>query len=478
MPSSDQELIPFCGDSRPSVYADQGQQRNINRYPVIEGDQVYLYPTPGMDLISTVGSYVPGEGCRGIYTFEGVGYCVMGKKFYSFDINGTATFRGNLRASTNPVVMSCNGNQIFVTDGITAYNFDLGNNSWSEVTDYDYDGGSTHSAYISGFTVVTIPGSDQFALSNALDSGSWEGNIASAEASGDYLVAPLVANDTLFLIGTETTEQYRFTGAADFPLEKIDGSIIEYGCAAPYTIAKTRDSFVFLAKNKNAGAELVQFRTGTIKPILNQYYTDRISRWARVDDAIGFSYVQSGHEFYVLTSPSADVTFVYDFTTEMCHERSSYLNMNYRRWRPTGHIFMGNKQIVGVYDNNNLYELKLDYYTEYGSPIKRVRRSQLYNSNNNQLTVYKFQINYETDYTNTDGTGDTPVSTIRYSTDGGHTWSNDLTSPIGSPGNFNDQAIWHCLGSGRKWVVEEEFNMPYKSVILGATARYSIESDQ
>jgi hypothetical protein len=49
-----------------------------------------------------------------------------------------------------------------------------------------------------------------------------------------------------------------------------------------------------------------------------------LNQYAVVSDAIGYTYTEEGHEFYVLILPTADVTWVYDLTTGNWHQRLSF----------------------------------------------------------------------------------------------------------------------------------------------------------
>jgi hypothetical protein len=48
---------------------------------------------------------------------------------------------------------------------------------------------------------------------------------------------------------------------------------------------------------------------------------DAISKYSRIDDAIGFCYQQGAHIFYFLTFPTGNATWCYDLSTQLWHER-------------------------------------------------------------------------------------------------------------------------------------------------------------
>jgi len=58
---------------------------------------------------------------------------------------------------------------------------------------------------------------------------------------------------------------------------------------------------------------------------------------------------------------------------------------------------------------------------------------------------------------------------VRYSHDGGHTWSNELNRSIGQIGGYNINPIWNRLGTGREWVFEFSITTPVRWSIIDAT---------
>ncbi|MCQ4438091.1 hypothetical protein NO135_24100, partial [Clostridioides difficile] len=49
-----------------------------------------------------------------------------------------------------------------------------------------------------------------------------------------------------------------------------------------------------------------------------------VSQYPPTGDAIGYTYQEDTHEFYVLIFPSADTTWCYDGQSGMLHKRLSY----------------------------------------------------------------------------------------------------------------------------------------------------------
>jgi len=65
------------------------------------------------------------------------------------------------------------------------------------------------------------------------------------------------------------------------------------------------------------------------------------------------------------------------------------------------------------------------------------------------------------------GQGSDPVMMMRYSNDGGHTWSNYKTSTIGRTGQYAARAEFRRLGAGRNRIWEISMTDPVKFAVLG-----------
>ena len=103
-----------------------------------------------------------------------------------------------------------------------------------------------------------------------------------------------------------------------------------------------------------------------------------ISKYPRIDDAIGMTYSQLGHVYYLLTFPSANnargATWVFDMSVNEWHERA-YIDNNGIEYRHLANAMTAayGKVYVGDWRNGNLYTFDLDNYTDNGQPIKRLR---------------------------------------------------------------------------------------------------------
>jgi len=174
----------------------------------------------------------------------------------------------------------------------------------------------------------------------------------------------------------------------------------------------------------------------------------------------------------VLTFPTGNATWAYDTLTGLWHERrSEYLSSISNaqgRHRGNCHAFFDRKHLVGDYETGLIYEQALDTYLEGTCAIRRVRRCQTLANLQKRLFFADLQILFQHGVGLATGQGDDPEAMLRWSNDGGQTWSNEAWVNIGKAGETRARAIWRRLGTGRNRVFELAITDPIKVVVLGA----------
>jgi hypothetical protein len=66
-----------------------------------------------------------------------------------------------------------------------------------------------------------------------------------------------------------------------------------------------------------------------------------------------------------------------------------------------------------------------------------------------------------------------PQAMLRWSNDGGSTWSNEHWTSIGKIGKYKNRAIWRRLGMARDRIFEVVVSDPVKAVIVSANLKAS-----
>ena len=288
----------------------------------------FLLRCPGLRLLATVGS----GPIRGLWVTNGIAYVVSGSQFYSLNTAWVATLIGPVSGS-GPVSMSDNGTQIFIACNPAGYIYNTSTKVLGPITDPDFPGAGSV-GYIDGYFVFTEPNTQKFWVTSILDGTSIDPlDFASAEGYPDNVVALIVDHLEIFLFGTTSVEVWYVAGTPDFPMARIQGAFMEVGCEAAYSVAKLDNSVFFLGSDARGRGIIYRINGYTPARISNNALEFAIQNYGDITDAIGYTYQQGGHPFYVLIFPSAGATWVYDVSTQVWHERAGFANGQFTRHR-------------------------------------------------------------------------------------------------------------------------------------------------
>lgn len=517
----------------------------VNLYPEVvpEGGKqpAFLQRVPGFTLRAMIGT----GPIRGMWEHGGYLYVVSGSTFYQVSSTFVSTAKGAV-AGTGPVSMADNGTQIMIVSDPAGYIYNTSTGVFAQITDPDYPGASVVD-YLDGYFVFIQPNSQKLWVTALLDGTSVDPlDFASAEGDPDNIVSMIVDHRQVWLFGNNSTEVWYNAGLSDFPLVRVQGAFNELGCAARYSVAKMNNQVYWLGKD---------FRGQGIVYVANGYQGERVSthavewqiqQYGNLSDAIGFTYQQDGHSFYVLVFPSAGKTWVYDAATGAWHERAGWSDA-WTRYRAQAQVFYNNENLGGDYENGNIYAFDLNKYDYNGEEQRWLRSWRALPTGENTLkrtAQHSLQLDCETgvgleqypayasedltaengdillaEYTQNDlvtESGETitteandnfetiadapnppydftppvyltttsypaapgydPQAMLRWSDDGGHTWSNEHWRSMGKIGEFGYRTIWRRLGMTTKIrdrVYEVSGTDPVKIAIMGAELQAS-----
>lgn len=124
--------------------------------------------------------------------------------------------------------------------------------------------------------------------------------------------------------------------------------------------------------------------------------------------------------------------------------------------------------LVGDWENGNVYAYDLGTYSDNGEPLIALRTCSTIQNNLEELGTMTFQLDMDTGVGLTTGQGSDPKVMLRWSKDGGKTWSNELRRTIGAIGKYANRVFWNRVGGGRRLVLEVKISDPVKRNITGA----------
>jgi Phage stabilisation protein len=367
---------------------------------------------------------------------------------------------------------------------------------------------------VDNYFVYNDPGTQLWGASNLLSPISPSTSYSLKDGAPDKLVALIVDHREVYLMGEASSEVWTDVGAVQFPFQRIPGTSTQQGIAAQFSVARLGQSFAYVSRNNRGQAQVMQ---------MNGYIPQRISTHAvensltnqYIDDAIAWTYQLEGHEVYVCTFPTIGLTWAYDFTTQMWH-KWLYTNSDGTYSRHRGNccaVFQG-MVLVGDYANGCIYELDKKNYTDNGQNVRRLRRAPHLTTDLQRQYFEELQIQFQPGVGTTGlstRTGDIyvnspyyiysaatftigaletyilgiqgtvnntttttyPQAMLRWSNDGGSTWSKEYWVTIGQLGKYRNRAIWRRLGQARDRVFEVSITDPVNAVIISANLKMS-----
>jgi len=133
-------------------------------------------------------------------------------------------------------------------------------------------------------------------------------------------------------------------------------------------------------------------------------------------------------------------------------------------------VFQGNV-LVGDYSNGKIYKLERNIYTDDGQNVKRLRRAPHLTVDLQRQYFEELQLQFQPGVGLSTGQGEDPQAMLRWSSDGGSTWSSEHWTTIGKIGKYTNRAIWRRLGTARDRIFEVSVSDPVKAVIVSANLK-------
>ena len=468
---------PILGSAYVARSVNAADNRMINLFPELipEGgkESGFLNRAPGLKLQQAVGL----GPIRALWAHQTNGsdfYVVSGTEFFKLtSLTGTPVKLGNV-SGTGPVSIADNGTQLFIACNGPSYIYNEVTNVFAQITDPDFPGAVTV-GYLDGYFVFNEPNSQRVWVTSLLDGLSVDPlDFASAEGSPDGLVALIVDHREAWLFGSDSVEVWYDAGNADFPLARIQGAFNEIGCVAAYSVAKLDNGLFWLGTDARGQGIVYRANGYTGTRVSTHAIEYAIAQYGNISDALAYTYQQEGHSFYVLIFPTANATWVYDVSTQMWHERAGFVNGAFTRHRSNCQCNFEGNTVVGDFQNGNIYTFDLDIYADNSQPQKWLRswRALAPGQNNLKRTAHhSLQLDAETGVGLVVGQGSQPEAMLRWSDDGGHTWSNEHWQLMGAIGQYGYRTIWRRLGMTLKLrdrVYEVSGTDPVKIAIMGA----------
>jgi hypothetical protein len=246
-----------------------------------------------------------------------------------------------------------------------------------------------------------------------------------------------------------------------------------------HSITRMGPSLVWLAKNEQGENVVIATNQYSWNRISNHAIETAIASYPLVSDAIGYSYEDQGHSFYVLIFPTADQTWVFDNTASTLlgkncwHQRLSFDPVAgvYHRHRSNCYMNLQDLRLVGDYQTGQIHQMSRAFYSDAGAPLRAQRRCKHIwkKADRTRVSQSSLQIEFTPGIGLQTGQGKVPQAMLRWSNDGGFSWSSEHWRTIGKAGRTKNRAKWNRLGFARDRVYEVNVSDPVPRDIIGAT---------
>ena len=364
----------FVGPSYVNRSVNVDAERTINLYPeVVDGgatgkNRVILRGTPGLQAFA---SLTTGP-VRCLWAMDGRAFAVGPSTFYEVFAGGTVVSRGAVEPDGRPATISSSGTesyQLLVTSGGQGYIYDLKRDTLTRIADRDFPRPVVSGLFLDSYFIGLKGQSRQFCWSTQLDGLGWNGaDVAETQVSADNLLAMASSHRELWLFGSYVTHVWVLSAdtSSQNVFVPVSGVFIEHGCLAPYSIVNMDNTLYWLGQDKDGSGQVWRANGYTPERVSTHAVEYHLKKQGQLDAAVGWSYAEEGHSFYLLYVPQSETTFCFDAATGLWHERSWWNNktMGLEPHRGRCHCSAFGKHLVGDRETGTIYDMSLAYYTD------------------------------------------------------------------------------------------------------------------
>jgi hypothetical protein len=480
----------FVGSAYNAAASIQDNQITINWYLEVDKNEGAKTPKAllGAPGLSDLGQSAYTGEVRGMWVLQDVNQAIVVVRENVLLMEPVATplgtrptftysLIGTLNTSTGIVGIRDNGQGhiCVIVDGNNLYVYNVNTGAFSVSSDPAFLG-SNVVCEIDGFFIFAEPNTQKFYTSPLYWNGitAFDGTFfALKDNAHDNIVTMIEQNRELWLIGEETTEIWYMQGGAYFPLGRLQGTMQQQGCAATFSVARFTQGIISLARSERGNNQVLLYNGYQASTISTPAIEYQLNQYPYVGDAQGHIYNEEGHTFYVMTLPTANATWVYDLIAGEWHQRASFdpttgvLN----RQRANRVMNFQNMIIAGDYVTGQIYWQTRSVYRDGNYPLVSIRRApHMWDHDDRARIRYsRLQVEFKPGSAPATGTYSNPQAILKWSDDGGQTFSNDHFAPIGLTGQTKNRCIWRRLGIARDRVFQLTVSDPVNRDITGAS---------
>lgn len=399
-------------------------------------------------------------------------YVVSGSSLFEIDTLGNVSNLGFVGGAGEAQIIT-NGvpadNQLLILNGLgDGYTYD--SNGLVKITDANFTDASPRvGTILNEIFWVVKEDSNQFIGSAISDGTTWPvDRIATAEESPDFIVNTIAKRSNLYLLGAQTTERWVATSDIQVPVRVQKGGTLLRGCLAKFSLADLAETFAWLADDRTVravvGGQMVKISDLDLEQRLKGNGTLAQPKPGTVTDAIGFFVDDPVHKIYYLTFPTAGFTWGYDFTTGLSHIRETAID---DIWRVKESITWNEDVYGGDRLTGQIWKFTQAKKTEGEEFIRRLVRFPSISFEKN-ASIPLIELDMEVAQAD-----DNAKLVVRYSKDGGYTYTGWGEITLGNLGNYRTRVPLRNFGRlvrHKDFVIELRLTDPARFQLYGAYA--------
>lgn len=362
----------------------------------------------------------------------------------------------------NVFIAENDAGQIAIADGLNIYIYDYIHDSFTVPT---IDFLPVYVAFQDTYFIAADGRTNQWRLSDNNNGNSWPADaqhVGSLQTKPTNTVACVPLDRQLFIFGQTVAEPWYDVGATLFPYQRSNFYNVDFGCISPETIATGFSKLVWLASNEKSGYAIMYSQGGVPQKISNDGLDFLFARLTNPQDSFGYLFRLDGHEYYVLTFRTDNLTYAYDFNTQMFFTLTDE-NLNHHIAKRV--TFFNNKNYFVSFVDGNLYEMSSDFNTYDGKTIPRSRiitPKRLPNSD--RFIVPNISLTLEEGVENA-----VQKALLSLSRDSGESWGNVMATKLNPYGKRESYLQFWQLGMGNDMTYKFTFWGNSRFVIIGGT---------
>ena len=455
--------IPLIGPAYQSRDVPISAQVTKNLYPQLDTEArviVSLHAFPGLSAFSTG----LGSMFRGDHVMNDIYYVVYGNTLYEVPSTGVEVSRGTINGSGS-CGFADNGDLMTITTGGDWYTYTASTTTLAENPDTDLVNPTT-TAYLNSQFLFdnndTTSNVGEF-VSSAVGSAAIDPlDFATAESHPDDLVRLYVFNQLVYMLGSKGFETWFNSGVGRPPFDRTQGGSKPKGIAGRDAV--TDRDVVYFLDHERKPRKLAGFDTLPIGTVpLGQAFAG----YSDVSDCRCFALDFENEDFVIYDFPTGNQTWAYSVNTNSWFQLSDGVDGG--RWRGASHQYVYDKHLVADHSNGTIYELKQDVYTNNSQTIQRQRTTAtihggLYGAPGAEIWFNRVEFVMEV------GQGSDAVLMVRYSDDGGYTWSAIDSFNLGEQGDYLKKIELYQQGKAHQRVYELTYSDSTDFTLLSAHA--------